>query len=728
MNSANTAAASSDEALELIQMRSAIESAITAIMMVDRDLVVTYANQSALSLLKKNEAVLQSLFPSFNADDIIGTCIDTFHKEPSHQRKILDNPANLPYSTNINVGPLIFNLNISAQIDDHGSYIGTTLEWQDVTKQRELDNLNVDYKGKISAIEKSQAVIEFNMDGTIITANENFLQTVGYTLDEIQGKHHRMFTEADYANSPEYRLFWEKLNLGEYHSGEYKRIGKNGKEVWIQASYNPINDINDVPCKVVKYAIDVTADKLLSADYSGQIDAIGKSQAVIEFNMDGTIITANENFLNTVGYSLADIQGQHHSMFADSNYAKSQEYRQFWERLNRGMYDSGEYKRIGKGGKEIWIQASYNPIMDQNGKPFKVVKYATDITAQKDALTQIGQLINSVKHGDLEPRINAKHYEGFVKQLSDDINSMMDVIAEPLRETSRVIKKLADGDLTDRANEAFEGEFAELSISVNACLDNLSKMATQILDGSASLSGSAGEIAKGNEDLSQRTEEQASSLEETASSMEELTGTVKQTADNAREADQLANDAHAEAEKGGIVVTDAITAMSGINTSSKKIADIISVIDEIAFQTNLLALNAAVEAARAGEQGRGFAVVASEVRNLAQRSAGAAKEIKTLINDSVQKVEEGSRLVDKSGETLTSIVTAVQKVSTIIAEISSASQEQSAGIDQINQAIVQMDEVTQQNAALVEQASAVSESMNDESNALAELMSFFKVK
>ncbi|MCF6323286.1 MAG: methyl-accepting chemotaxis protein [Gammaproteobacteria bacterium] len=728
MNPVNATAASDDESRELIQMRSAIEGAITAIMMVDRDLVVTYANQSAFSLLRENEAVLQSLYPGFKVDDIIGTCIDTFHKKPSHQRNILDNPDNFPYSTDISIGPLIINLNISAQIDDNGNYIGTTLEWQDVTKQRELDNLNADYKGQIDAIGKSQAVIEFNLDGTIINANENFLQTVGYTLDEIQGKHHRMFTEAEYANSPEYRLFWEKLNRGEYGAGEYKRIGKGGKEVWIQASYNPIMDLNGKPFKVVKYATDVTADKLLNADVSGQVNAIGKSQAVIEFNMDGTIITANDNFLNTLGYSLTDIQGQHHNMFADSDYAQSHEYKLFWEKLNRGEYDSGEYKRIGKGGKEVWIQASYNPIIDLNGKPFKVVKYATDITGQKNALTQIAKLIDSVKHGDLGQRIDTTHYDGFVKQLSDDINSMMDIISAPLRETARIVKKLADGDLTDRASGEFEGEFATLSTSVNACLDNLSKMATEILDGSASLSGSAGEIAKGNEDLSQRTEEQASSLEETASSMEELTGTVKQTADNAREADQLANKAHAEAEKGGLVVTDAITAMSEINASSKKIADIIGVIDEIAFQTNLLALNAAVEAARAGEQGRGFAVVASEVRNLAQRSAGAAKEIKGLINDSVQKVEEGSRLVDKSGETLTSIVAAVQKVNSIIAEISSASQEQSAGIEQVNKAIVQMDEVTQQNAALVEQASAVSESMSDESNALAELMTFFKVK
>jgi methyl-accepting chemotaxis protein len=241
---------------------------------------------------------------------------------------------------------------------------------------------NADFSGQIEAVGKSQAVIEFNMDGTIITANENFCGAMGYALEEIQGKHHSMFAEPELAASAEYKAFWEKLNRGEFESGEFKRVGKGGREIWIQASYNPILDLNGNPFKVVKYATDITEEKLRNADFSGQIEAVGKSQAVIEFNMDGTIITANENFCGAMGYALEEIQGKHHSMFADPELAASAEYKAFWEKLNRGEFDAGEFKRLGKGGKEIWIQASYNPILDMNGKPFKVVKFATDITAQ----------------------------------------------------------------------------------------------------------------------------------------------------------------------------------------------------------------------------------------------------------------------------------------------------------------------------------------------------------
>ena len=253
-----------------------------------------------------------------------------------------------------------------------------------------------DWGGQISAIGKSQAVIEFNMDGTIITANENFLGAVGYTLDEVQGKHHSLFVDEAFKQSAEYSEFWAKLNRGEYESKEYKRFGKGGKEIWIQASYNPIFDTNGKPFKVVKYATDVTAQKLQAADWGGQISAIGKSQAVIEFNMDGTIITANENFLGAVGYTLDEIQGKHHSIFVEEAFKQSAEYREFWASLNRGEFEAKEYKRLGKGGKEIWIQASYNPILDLNGKPFKVVKYATDITQQMLQADQAARLQGGV--------------------------------------------------------------------------------------------------------------------------------------------------------------------------------------------------------------------------------------------------------------------------------------------------------------------------------------------
>ncbi len=540
---------------------------------------------------------------------------------------------------------------------------------------------NADYRGQIEAIGKSQAVIEFDMDGTILTANENFLNAMDYSLDEIVGKHHSMFAEPAYAASTEYKVFWARLNQGQFDSGEYKRIGKGGKEIWIQASYNPIMDMSGRPFKVVKYATDITAEKLRNADFSGQIDAIGKSQAVIEFDMDGTIRKANENFLNAMGYSIDEIVGNHHSMFAQPEYAASADYRAFWERLNRGQFDSGEYLRLGKGGKEVWIQASYNPIMDMNGKPFKVVKYATDVTERKLAV--------------------------------DECNDVMN--------------RLAEGDLSTFMEGDYSGEFGALRDAVNASIENVKNMVEKIRDGAVSISMAASEISNGNADLSQRTEEQASSLEETASSMEEMTSTVKSSTDHARQANQLARGAREQAELGGGVVSKAVDAMSEINKASKKIAEIIGVIDEIAFQTNLLALNAAVEAARAGEQGRGFAVVAAEVRNLAQRSAEAAKEIRSLIKDSGEKVEEGSRLVGDSGKTLEEIVTSVKKVSDIIAEIAAASEEQYAGIEQVNKAISQLDEVTQQNAALVEEASASSEAMDEEASSLRDLVSFFNI-
>src|SRR5450830_1882024 len=240
-----------------------------------------------------------------------------------------------------------------------------------------------DYSGQLAAISKSQGVIEFTLDGRVVNANDKFLNLLGYTREEAIGQHHSLFVEPEYRASQQYKLFWEKLKQGEFDQGQYKRIGKGGKEVWIEASYNPIFDANGNPYKVVKYSTDITEQKLKAADYQGQIDAIGKSQGVIEFSLDGKVITANDNFLNMLDYTLAEAIGQHHSVFVDPEYRSSPEYRQFWEKLGRGQFDQGQYKRIGKGGKEVWIQASYNPIFDLNGKPFKVVKYATDITEQK---------------------------------------------------------------------------------------------------------------------------------------------------------------------------------------------------------------------------------------------------------------------------------------------------------------------------------------------------------
>ena len=425
------------------------------------------------------------------------------------------------------------------------------------------------------------------------------------------------------------------------------------------------------------------------AEVKGITDAIGKSQAAIEFNLDGTIITANQNFLSCLGYTLDEIKGRHHRMFADPAYAASAEYQAFWAKLNRGEFDVGVYPSVGKTGKEIWIQASYNPILNSNGKVYKVVKFATDITSQKTAQVEMERLV---------------------------------------AESQTVLSQLAANDLTQEMTETYSGELEKIKNNINAVVQHLTQTITTVREAVEGVKDGSEEITRGNEDLSHRTSEQASALEETSASMEEMTSTVKQNAENAKQANQLAIAARETADKGGTVTKKAVDAMGEINKSSKKIADIITVIDEIAFQTNLLALNAAVEAARAGEHGRGFAVVAAEVRNLAQRSATAAKEIKGLINESIQRVMDGSELVNQSGKTLEDIVSSVKRVTDIIAEISAASQEQASGIDQVNKAIMSMDETTQQNAALVEQTTSASQSMKEQAKELMRQVGVFKIR
>jgi methyl-accepting chemotaxis protein len=556
----------------------------------------------------------------------------------------------------------------------------------DITEQKLK---NADYEGQISAIGKAQAVIEFSLDGKILTANDNFLNTLGYRLEEVRGQHHSMFVDPIYRASAEYRMFWDKLGRGEYDANQYKRVGKGGKEVWIQASYNPIPDASGKPFKVVKYATDITEQKLKNADFEGQISAISKAQAVIEFSLDGKILGANDNFLNVLGYRLEEVRGQHHSMFVEPAYRASAEYRMFWEKLGRGEYDANQYKRIGKGGKEIWIQASYNPILDASGKPFKVVKYATDVTAQVLA---------------------------------------SQVLQAAVRQTQEVVGAAKNNDLTQRIPlEGKTGEIEALCSGINGLLDTMSSVIAEIKTAAREVTNAAGEISASTTDLSQRTEEQAASLEETSASMEEISATVKKNAENAQQANQSASSTREVADRGGQVVAKAVDAMARIEESSRKISDIIGVIDEIARQTNLLALNAAVEAARAGEAGRGFAVVASEVRSLAQRSSQAAKDIKDLITNSNGQVKDGVDLVNKAGTALNEIVESIKKVADIVSDITNASVEQATGIEQVNKALTQMDEVTQQNSALVEENAATAKTLEHQAKAMDDRVAAFHI-
>ena len=375
----------------------------------------------------------------------------------------------------------------------------------------------------------------------------------------------------------------------------------------------------------------------------------------------------------------------------------------------------------------VTLALTSTPVVGKDGERLGTVVECINRSEELKVQSEVNEIVAGALGGDLSARLVLDDKSGFFEGLSAGINELMEVSEQVINDIIRVMGALSRGELTQRVERDYQGSFGQLKVDANDTIEKLTSVVAEIQQSSTSVRTGAEEISQGNTNLSQRTEEQAANLEQTASSMEQMTSTVKQNADNARQANQLAAGAREQAETGGRVVSEAVTAMHGINASSKQIADIIGVIDDIAFQTNLLALNAAVEAARAGEQGRGFAVVASEVRSLAGRSATAAKEIKELINDSVKKVEHGSRLVDDSGHTLDEIVAAVKKVSDIIAEIAAASQEQTSGIEQVNQAIMQMDEMTQQNAALVEQAAAASEAMSEQAKGMNQLIGFFNL-
>ncbi|MGE0729261.1 MAG: methyl-accepting chemotaxis protein [Acidimicrobiia bacterium] len=650
----------------------------SAIMIVEPDLTIAHLNAAAVALLEEAEADLRLTRPAFRASDVVGQSVEQFYLSEARRPRSADE---LPARSQLDAGSHRFDLLASPIADESGRAAAFAVEWRDETELDELRRL-------LAVIDRSQAVIEFTPDGLVLGANDNFRQAMGYATDEIVGHHHRMFLDPAEAASPEYAQFWPNLARGQYVSGDFLRIDKAGRAVWLRASYNPITDRNGTTVKVVKYATAITEEKLQQEDLTGQMTAIHRAQAVIEFTPDGVVLGANENFRHTMGYGPDEIVGQHHRMFVDPAEAASPEYAQFWPNLARGQYVSGDFLRIDKSGRRVWLRASYNPIADRHGKTVKVVKYATDISEER-------------QHQDNMQRLVA--------------------------EASQVMASVADGDLTMQIESEYTGHLAQLSDATNTTIRTLNQLVAQIRGTAVSISNSAVEVAEANQDLSRRTEAQASSLEETASSMEEMTATVQQNADNARTASQLAVGAREQAESGGQVVDRAVEAVRAISDSSKKIADIIGVIDEIAFQTNLLALNAAVEAARAGDQGRGFAVVASEVRNLAQRSAGAAKEIKALIQDSLGKVEDGSNLVNQSGVGLAEIVGSVKKVSDIIGEIAAASVEQAAGINQVNQAVTSMDQGTQQNAAMVEEAAAASESLQQQAQGLLALTERFKV-
>ncbi|QYF87052.1 methyl-accepting chemotaxis protein [Brevundimonas sp. PAMC22021] len=440
-------------------------------------------------------------------------------------------------------------------------------------------------------------------------------------------------------------------------------------------------------------------DRRDAAEQRAIVAAVHRSQAVIEFELDGTIRTANNNFLSVVGYALDEVEGQHHRLFMDPAEAATDGYANFWARLNDGEFIAETFTRYGKNGRRVVIEASYNPIFDEAGKAYKVVKFATDVTAREE---------------EREQRVR-------------DDKAAAEVQASVVAGVSRALEAIAAGDLSFRIEEPFAGEYEDLRANFNGALDTLDQAMSRIAAGAQGMQAGASEISSAAEALSHRTERQAASLEETAAALDEITATVRKTAENAQNADGVVGATRRDADAGGVIVGCAVAAMGEIERSSGQINQIIGVIDEIAFQTSLLALNAGVEAARAGDAGRGFAVVASEVRSLAQRSAESAKEIKVLISNSAMQVSEGVSLVRQSGEALAGIAARIDEVGSMMGEIRGSTTEQATALAEVNSAVNQMDQVTQQNAAMVEESTAAALSMNHEANQLADQVRRFRL-
>jgi methyl-accepting chemotaxis protein len=478
---------------------------------------------------------------------------------------------------------------------------------------------------KLRALALSQAMIEFELDGTIITANKPFLDAMGYTLDEIRGRHHRIFVDPVYAATAEYAQFWAKLGRGEFDAAQYKRVGKGGKEIWIQASYNPVKDRHGRPYKVLKSATDITAQKRRDADFEGQLSAIDKSQAVIHFELDGTIINANENFLNTMGYTIEEIRGRHHSLFVDAGFRDSAEYRAFWEALRRGEYQSAEFKRRAKGGREVWIQASYNPILDWNGKPYKVVKFATDITAA---------VMERQRRAELGKRVDG------------DLTQIADAISTATMQAANAAS----------ASEQTTANVQAVAVAIDQLVTSVAEISRQTSDASRISTQAVNEA--------DRTNHIVTSLAEAASKIGQVVGLIT---DIASQTNLLALNATIEAARAG-------TAGKGFAVVASEVK---SLADQTAKATEEISAQIAQVQSATGEAVGAIGTIGQTIRDLSGISAavaGATEEQNAAAHSISSNMQLAAGAVDSIGKAMAQIATASRAAEESTRKVKEASQ------------------------------------------------------